>query len=242
MDIKKAFDFVPSDRHAKEFFLELRSQNKQFKQFANLQGFTEFMYGSAGKNFALKDACILEIISGIQDADNKAAGLNLITYLLAPGLQNILMRSVFGGGDLEEIWSVLSWEFFQSILHYPTINRPYKIAANLLFDTHHRIRDFIGAQQDWNNGLEPIERYELKIDEEETTLDSRLASALLEGRDHAGLGILDIKLIISSRVYGESMKSLADRLGLSYQNALKRRNRAEKHLRDYWQKIINEDN
>lgn len=234
MDIKILFDFVPKDRHVNKFFMALRQQKEVFNRFADLPDFTKFMYVNAGKNFTIKDACLLAIIEGIQYIDNKTPGLKLITYLLAPGLQNILMKSVSGGEDLKELWSTLSLEFFQSILHYPLINRPHKVAANLLLDTHHRIRIILGTQQEWRSRIEPIEGREMKADEEETIIDSRFASAFLEGEDDAGLNTIDLDLVISSRVYGESMKSLAKRLGLDYHNALKRRNRAEKHIRNYW--------
>ena len=241
MDIKKQFDYVPNDHQVNEFFLALKRQAEVFDCFTDLPDFTGFMYRNAGKNFELKDACLLAIIGGIQTADNKAPGLNFLTYLLAPGLQSILMKSVYNGGDLTEEWSELWSEFFQSIQRYPLTNRPHKVAANLLFDTRHRNKNFTKTQQDWMHRIEPIEGRELKTDEEEPSRDFQLASALLEGDDDAGLNIIDLDLVISSRVYGESMKSLAERLGLDYHNALKRRNRAEKHLRSYWRRSIEED-
>ncbi|MBC8278494.1 MAG: hypothetical protein H8E46_09700, partial [FCB group bacterium] len=55
-----------------------------------------------------------------------------------------------------------------------------------------------------------------------------------EGIDSASLSDLDLDLVTASRVYGESMKDLANRLGLEYWAAFKRRERAEKHIREYW--------
>jgi hypothetical protein len=241
MDIKKLFDFVPTEQKVNKFFLTLKLKTKVFASFIDLPDFTDFMYGSAGKNFDLKDACLLAIIGGIQTANDKAPGLNLITYLLAPGLQNILKKSLSGGSDIREEWLALWSEFFQIIQRYSLANRPHKVAANLLFDTYHRIKDLKENQQDWMRRIEPVEGHELKTNEEELSSDFRLASALLQGEDDAGLNKIDLDLVISSRVYGEPMKSLAQRLGLNYHNALKRRSRAEDNLRRYWRLKIDTD-
>jgi len=241
MDIKKLFDFVPNDQQVKEFFLTLQRQSEVFNCFVDLPDFAEFMYQSAGKNYDLKDACLLKIIGGIQTADHKQAGLNLITYLLAPGLQNILVKSVFNDDDSTEVWPTLWSELFQSIQRYPLANRPHKVAANLLLDTLNRIRNVRQTENSWLQQKVTIESQEVKTDNDESSSFYQFASALLAGSDCAGLNKIDLDLVISSRVYDESMKSVAQRLGLDYHNALKRRYRAEAHLRSYWRRKIDND-
>ena len=234
MDIRKEFEFVLSDKPVKDFFHELRKKGFIFQRFESLETFIRTINDRTAQNFEVKDACLLELIARIQATEDKSAGLNLITYLLAPGLQRILREIVGVNRAAREGWLNLWKEFFQSVQHYPLTNRPHKVAANLLFDTYRRIRNFTQAEQDWRRRIELAEGLELKTDDTEPSPDFRFASALIEGEKNAGLNKIDLDLIISSRVYGESMKSLAKRLGLDYHNALKRRYRAEKHLRIYW--------
>lgn len=241
MDIKKEFAFVLSDKSVKDFFRQLRNNEPAFQRFESLEAFVRTINDRTTQNYEVKDACLLKLIESIQITADKSAGLNLITYLLAPGLQRILYDALSKGDDLRETWLNLWCEFFQSVQHYPLHNRQHKVAANLLFETLRRIKNLTRAEHDWSRRTEPVDYRELKSNENEPSLNFMLATALINGEDKAGLNEIDLDLIISSRVYGESMKSVAQRWKLDYHNALKRRFRAEEHLRNYWQRKLETD-
>jgi len=63
------------------------------------------------------------------------------------------------------------------------------------------------------------------------------ACSLISGEDPSGLSEVDTALILGSRVYGEKLKDVANRLRITYGTARTRRNRAERKLKEYWVKF-----
>jgi hypothetical protein len=234
MDIKKEFEFVLSDKSVKGFFHQLRINEFAFQRFESLDAFVKVINDRTTQNYEVKDACLLKLIERIQTTDNKSAGLNLITYLLAPGLQRILYDFFSKGDDLRETWLNLWWQFLQSILNYPILLRPSRVSANLLYETQHRFKGEIISGHFWEKTTERLEDYNLFSIENESSRYRELAAALIEGIDDAGLDKTELDLVISSRVYGESMKMLARKWDMKYRSALQKRLRAEKSLRKYW--------
>ena len=234
MDIKQEFGFVPKDKSTHEFFERLQSENHFFQHFSNLSEYISFMNDSTDHNYDLKDKSMSVIIKKIQASKNKTAGFNLLTYLLAPGLQQILSQVAFDTDELMEDWLSLWAEFSNSLLEYPIELRPQKVAANLLHDTRHRILVLKKQEMARVAQTESIENFDHAIPSDTTSPYLKLAASLIEGIDSASLSDLDLDLVTASRVYGESMKDLANRLGLEYWAAFKRRERAEKHIREYW--------
>ncbi len=57
---------------------------------------------------------------------------------------------------------------------------------------------------------------------------------LLQGEDNVGLTEMDKDIVISSRIYDESMQDIAERWGLQNSTAYQRRYRAEKRLNKRW--------
>ena len=241
MDIKKQFEAAICEKSVKDFFTELQKEETVFHHFDSLQEFIEFMASRASCKAQLQDFCLLAIVRKIQSTEVQEGGLNLLTYLLAPGLQRILRDIFISAHGLSENWLNLWWEFFQSIQRYPLSRRRRNVATNILFDTRHRIRDKQKVENFWQNIIEPIGDHDWETEEDEPSSYSQLASALIEGTDEAGLNEVDMDLVISSRVYDESMKSIAKRLGLDYHNALKRRYRAEKRIESHWRRNIDKD-
>jgi len=234
MDIKRDFGFVPSDKSTHEYFALLQSENHFLRRFSDLSEYISFMNDSTDHNYDLKDKSMSVIIKKIQASKNKTAGFNLLTYLLAPGLQQILSQVAFDIDELMDDWLNLWAELSSSILEYPIELRPQKVAANLLHDTRHRILIIKKQESARIAQTESIENHDYAIPSDTTSPYLKLAASLIEGIDSASLSDLDLDLVTASRVYGESMKDLANRLGLEYWAAFKRRERAEKHIREYW--------
>ena len=242
MDIKKEFEFVLSDKSMKDFFYQLRKEEPVFQHFESLESLAKTINDRKSQNFKVKDACLLTLIERIQTAENKSSGLNLITYLLAPGLQSILKDSISERDDLREVWLNLWWEFLQSIQNYSLSLRQRKVSANLLYETRHRIIAGKKSENRRQNMTKRIGDSDLATAESESSPYYELASALIEGADDAGLDSVDLDLVIASRIYGGSMKALAERWGLKYRTALQKRSRAEKAIRKYWKLKDNKNN
>ena len=234
MDIKKQFETAISEKSVKDFFSGLQNEESVFNNFQSLQEFIDFMAIRVSINANLQDECLLAIVRKIKSSKIQEGGLNLLTYLLAPGLQCILHDIFTNTHDLSENWLNLWWEFFQSIDNYPLDRRQRKVSANLLFDTRHRIIAEKKSERTRQYITERIEDCDLGVAEDEQSPYYKLASSLIEGAEDAGLNRVDRDLVISSRVYNESMKMLAKRWGLKYRTALQKRYRAEKVIRKHW--------
>ena len=241
MDIRKEFEFVLSDKSVKDFFNEIRIKESVFHCFESLEAFVRIINDRTRQNFEVKDACLLKLIARIQAAENKSAGLNLITYLLAPGLQRILYSATSKRDNFQETWLGLWWQFLQSVLNYPISLRPSRVSANLLYETQHRAKREIISDHFRENATERLEDHDLASTEDEPSQYEEFAAALIEGIDDFGLDQIELDLVIASRVYGESMKKLAEKWGLKYRTALQKRLRAEKNLRRYWRMKNNQD-
>ena len=241
MDIKKQFKVTLGHKSVRDFYNELQNEEVLFQQFEDLQGFIDFMASRASWNEQLQDSSLLAIIRKIQASEIQEGGLNLLTYLLAPGLQRIL-RDIFTNiSKLSEDWLDLWWAFYLSIENYPVSLRPRKVSVNLLFDTRHRIIAEKKSECMRRNITARMEDYDIAATDDAPSPYYELASVFLESTEDAGLDQIDKDLVISSRVYDTSMKILADRWGLKYRNALQKRYRAEKVIREYWKLKQDED-
>ena len=242
MDIKKQFEAALRDKSVRDFYNELQNEEVLFHQFENLQDFIDFMASRASCNEQLQDSSLLAIIRRIQAAEIQEGGLNLLTYLLAPGLQHILRDTFTNIHHLSENWLNLWWEFYQSIVNYPLSLRQRKVSANLLFETRHRITAEKKSESRRQNTTEKMGDFDIAAAEDAPSPYYELASVFLESAEDAGLDRIDKDIVISSRVYDASMKMLAKRWGLKYRTALQKRYRAEKTIREYWRHKHDENN
>ena len=239
MDIKREFE--PSIHSSSVLsFYDLLKENEAFKEFDDLDHFLQFMENRSAEIAKTKDACLLALISQIQKTDTSHPGLCLLTYILSPGLQHILRDMVCRGRLITEAWSDLWWHFFRRVQNYPIKQRPNKVAANLLLDTRHSLMVARKSNHIYVSQVEPEE-----LEDESQTSDLHpfweRANLLISGDDPSGLSEVDAILILGSRVYGEKLKDVAKRLRISYGAARKRRNRAERKLKEYWIKLEREN-
>jgi len=233
MDIKREFE--PSLHSSTVlYFYDLLNEYEVFKRFENLDHFLQLMENMSSDCAHTKDACLLALISQIQNVKVYQPGLCLLTYILSPGLQRILRDMVCKGNLITEAWSDLWWHFFRRVQNYPVGRRPNKVAANLLLDTRHSLMDARKTENIYHSMMESNEEFEYECQTTEMHPCWERASSLISGSDPSGLSEVDTTLILGSRVYGEKLKDVANRLGISYGAARTRRNRAERKLREYW--------
>ena len=195
----------------------------------------EVVNDRTAKNYQVKDECLSALVEKIQKSVDKEAGMILLTYLLASGLQKILRENFKVGDDLQEIWSDVWWTFFQIVERYSTPQYREKVAAILLRLTdkktkrlrkkNARLADEVAMPEDLVVKTNDIEEQNYLEDDVNIFAEVKLA----------GLNSSDLDLVITSRVYGESLEDIAKRLGIKYSTVQKRRRRTEQKLRKYFQ-------
>jgi len=234
VDIKKDFEPCLSTPSVQNLFKILRKEEDAFRAFDCFELFLTAMRKRSVEDFHTQDACLWTLVSRIQSNPQSEAGLSLLTYLLAPGLQAILRKLIRSGVVLREAWSDLWWGFYQTVMRYPLARRRHKVAANLIMDTQHKVLRSQQAEADRLSRLEPLDNHEFT---NEPGFDDPFyinAHRLIDGEEITGFAEADIALVIGTRVYDEDMHDVADRLGISYEAARKRRQRIEKTIRQQW--------
>lgn len=234
MDLRKEWESCLRTPEVHAFFLSLQDSEVAFRSFKGLEQFILFMERPSPDSYSLKDTCLWTIIHRIQTTDERTAGLSLLTYLMSKGLQAILRDSVRFDRNQTKAWSDLWWEFLETVLSYPLERRRRKVAANLLLDTRHRVFRSHQIENALASVIEPLEDHEAPIEPRFDDPVYMSAQRLIEGENDEGINHRDIALILGSRVYERDIQDLAEELGLSYDAARKRRQRAEKVIRTRW--------
>jgi hypothetical protein len=236
MDIKKEFEPTLKTKKVQRFFQELLSENQELHRFANLQELIEALNDRTKANYQLKDSYLRAMVVKIQKSVDKEAGLSLLTYVLAPGLQVILRDNFRVGRNLREIWSDLWWSFCQVIEGFSAVDHPQQVAEIILRKTIVRYERNRKKIEQTQVELITIEDYISTISEIETAKYLPEFFGLQDFAKEAGISALDLKIIVGSRTYGESLDILSQRLGMSYSALQKRRKRAEQKLKKYFSK------
>ena len=234
MDIQKDFESCLSTPSVRNLFEILRKEEDAFRAFDCLDLFLATMRNRSLEYFHTQDACLWTLVSHIQSSLHPEAGLSLITYLLAPGLQAILRKLKRNRVELREAWSDLWWGFHQTVMRYPLARRRHKVASNLIMDTQHKVFRSRQAEVDRLSRLEPLDNHEFTNEPGFDDPSYINAHRLIDGEEITGFAEADMALVIGTRVYDEDMHDVADRLGISYEAVRKRRQRVEKKIRQQW--------
>jgi len=236
MDIKKEFRSSLKTRSMQELFQKLRMENPHLRKVASLTEMIEAVNDKSSDNYKLKDGCLLAIITNIQMSVDKEAGLNLLTYLLASGLQRLLRDSFRPGDDLGENWSEIWWTFLQMIERFSITSHRKKVAGILLRKTLAQVlkkRKRIFNQQ---CQMSPIKDSAVMLDNIVIQHYLSANDNILEKFKEAGLDSLEWEMVVASRLYNESLDAIAKRLGLNYHTVQKKRKAAELRLKKHIKK------
>ena len=149
----------------------------------------------------------------------------VVLQALLPGLKAQAGRRLFGADEREELWELTLAHCWEQIRCYPLERRPRRVAANILLDTLHAT---LGERK-----RERRSRHELTDDD--APLVSRTAAVDVEGplRAAVAAGALtgsDAELILLTRIDGRSLAEASTALGVSYNVARVRLQRAERRL------------
>jgi DNA-directed RNA polymerase specialized sigma24 family protein len=165
-----------------------------------------------------KDALLLALV---RCARSDAEAAMCVTACLYPGLSRIVhrYRDILYG---DEAWSGLVEALIRRLRTFKPDRRCRFVAANLLRDSAHQLRRVARSERMW--------RDHVQLHEEPVAL-APTPVVTTDGGDPLALGAqlspLDAALIQSTRLGGLSLADVAGLLGLSYEAAKKRRQRAE---------------
>jgi hypothetical protein len=165
-----------------------------------------------------KDALLLALV---RRAGRDSEASMCVIACLYPGLSRIARRY---GGVLgrDEAWGGLAEALIRRLGTFDPTHRSRFVAANLLRDAGHDLRRVMRRELWWR---ERVQLHEEPALEMPSAADGPHSGDPLA--EDARLTVLDAALIRATRVGGLSLRDAAALLGLSYEAAKKRRQRAE---------------
>jgi hypothetical protein len=173
-----------------------------------------------------KDDILGALVRLTQD-DPTAFGV--IAACLQPGLRQRVARYA-ACLDRQEAFAVAMAALYEAVAGYDTATRPRFVAGRLLASVERRLRQAARRQRTWI--LQPDRAKEVADPRAVVDLTAR---AILETAIHAGvITVGEAQLIVDTRVVGTPLREAGRRLGLGYEAAKKRRQRAEARWVAWW--------
>jgi hypothetical protein len=163
---------------------------------------------------------ILGALVRITQDDPTAFGV--IAACLLPGLRQRIARYA-ACLDRQEAFAVAMAALYEAVAGYDTCTRPRFVAGRLLAPVERRLRQAVRRQRTWI--LQPDDAIEVADPQAVVDLS---AGSILESAIHAeAITVGEAQLIVDTRVVGTPLREAGRRLGLGYEAAKKRRQRAE---------------
>ena len=217
-----------------ELLNRLQNENPIYKRFSAWSDAIALMRkGTSGE--PVKDEVLRPILRA-HAADGNHRWRRVLLLIFWPALVAIHSRRRHWDPNSAELWQRLYWCFHRVICRVDFRKRPHRLVQKIYNDTVHRLHD--EYQREW---------YRQAVSE-----DLDLVSGLREPRpfdpqaafeaeikhlrrymDEGRISDTDFLIIAGTRVYGYSLTEAAQRLGLNYEAAKKRRQRAECAIRRF---------
>lgn len=170
---------------------------------------------------------LLGALVRLVQADPRAFGA--LAACLLPGLRHRIVRHA-PSLDRQDALAVMVGALYEAVVSYDTAQHHPYVAENLLALPTRRLRHAVAAQRTWSGHTEhncdvaPHERGP------ELSPGALLASAV----DARVLTEQEARLIFDTRIAGRTLPEAARRIGLRYEAAKKRRQRAEAAWVAWW--------
>ncbi|MDH5527832.1 MAG: hypothetical protein OEY97_11055 [Nitrospirota bacterium] len=208
------------------------------RRFGNWDEVLAFMREGTSRDPHKDD--ILRPIFRAHRADGDARWRTLLMVIFWPGLASIHRQKRTWDPDPEELWQNVLWTFLRVVCRIDVDRRPVRLVQKVFNDTVHdlheeyrRTWDRTQPERPWDDEIHVL-AVGHGIDFDRIALEELREAELrkLHGHRKAGrLGETDFLLLIGMRIYGESVADYARRVGVGYEAAKKRRQRAEATLR-----------
>jgi hypothetical protein len=156
-----------------------------------------------------------------------------------PGLLSIHRKKQHWDANPDDLLQNIIWAFFKAVCRIDVDRRKHGLVQKIYNDTCHFLYDEYRHEWDRERAYDPKVLMEIaggaadigfaiverRIDQDMEI--SRLKELLQKGL----IREVDLHLIVGTRIYGERLTDAAEKLGLNYQAAKKRRQRAEAKIR-----------
>ncbi|GAB4240868.1 MAG: hypothetical protein OHK0028_19150 [Deltaproteobacteria bacterium] len=225
---------------------DLRCTNSFFRRFASWADVIAFMRTGTSDD-PRKDEVLRPILAAhAEEADPRWRTVLLLIF--RPGLLSLHSRKRYWDKDPEELWHNITWTFLEVLSRIDVARRPERLVQKIVNDTAHRLHDeyrriWDRLEREENPGAGSLDSLAARPEEDPYRLCLEREAQELEirrFRAHVEAGRIteaDFHLIVGTRVYGKQIADCAREMGLAYQAARKRRQRAEEAIRRFYEGI-----
>lgn len=225
---------------------DLQAGHSFLRRFATWADAIAFM--RAGRSDDPGKDEILRPILAANAATREPCWRTILLVIFFPGLLLLHFQKRHWDKDPDELWGNLIWTFLRILPRIDVTRRSDRLVAKVINDTAHHLHDEYRRNWDRAEREKSVEYEEflsvpagleagpfaIVLEREEQELAVR---RLREHVDAGRITEVDFHLIVGTRVYGKQVAECAKELGLAYQAAKKRRQRAEAAIRRFSEEI-----
>jgi hypothetical protein len=153
----------------------------------------------------------------------------LVAACLLPGLRRRVARSV-PSLDRQEALAVMLDALYEAVAGYDTAEQSRFVAGGLLALPDRRLRRAAADQRSWSIQV----RHDTDAAPTAPGVELSAAAMLASAVDAGVVTDQDAQLILDTRIMGGSLRDAGRRVGLGYETAKKRRQRAEARWATWW--------
>jgi hypothetical protein len=175
---------------------------------------------------ARKDELLGALVRLVQ-ADPQAFGV--LAACLLPGLRHRMARHA-PSLDRQEALAIMVGAFYEAVVNYDSVRHDLHIAEKLLAAPTRRLRSAVAAHRTWNGHV----RHNGDVARHERGPELSPGALLASAVDARVLTEQDARLIFDTRIAGRPLPEVARQIGLHYEVAKKRRQRAEAAWAAWW--------
>lgn len=225
---------------------DLQGSSLFLRRFSTWADVIAFMRAGTSED-PRKDEILRPLLAAnVANQDPRWATILLIIFW--PGLLSLHFQKRTWDRDADELWDTLIWTFLKILRRIDVTQRPDRLVQKVINDTAHHLYDEycrIWERQERESNLGHSHLLSLAAGDETDPLSiavyrEEMGIAIRRLRDHVDAGRItevDFLLIVSTRVYGKQVVDCAREMGLAYQAAKKRRQRAEEAIRRIYEEI-----
>jgi len=215
-------------------------RDQRFPQFTSWDEAIAFMH-NAKEDAREKDAILRAIFSCRSEDGHPTWGTVLLLFFW-PGLLSLFRRTFRYDPDKDERWRAITATFLESVKRLDVERRPDRIASKLMNDTRSYLYekyDRIWTHQDrqrqqepgfWKRHMKSTATGHGKAGRDHHESAESVMQLLRKARAAGVLDEHDRYLLIGTILYGKSLADCACEIGLTYEAAKKRRQRAYRSL------------
>lgn len=195
---------------------------------------------------AAADLCLRPILQSLK-VSRDAYWRDVMFYLFWPDLGRIAGHLRRLDRDQDRLGSQTCWAFLQCLHRIDVEQRASRLGLKILNDVQHDVRSFYSRDAERRRrhcsidepngedgrGFKPLGAHDLQQAAFELQHDRSWAIAKLRALVRSGqLARADFLIVVGCHLYGRTLEEMAERQGLAYETAKKRRQRATAHLED----------